>query len=241
MCNIITEAFQGFMLVNPAYVLLLSLDKKAALASWVILLPVARAGPAGQHPLPDLAGSQPHLHRVVPQQGLQFQHHQLHQLRPILRPWPDGVRRHGAADGRHLQHLYPQDRHREPLLRRVLRRQIRHLPRPQAVGDGHAGQSGPQRTEHPQILLWQQHRDHPHQQHPVHPPELPREPSAAGQHRSGGVHPAAAAQPHHQRLSLPRPADGGRHLRPQDDRDGQKVPEAVQPHRRRRGGPQHLV
>ena len=24
------------------------------------------------------------------------------------------------------------------------------LPRPQAVGDGHAGQSGPQRTEHPQ-------------------------------------------------------------------------------------------
>ena len=117
MCNIITEAFQAFMLVNTAYVLLLSLDKKAALTSWVILLPVARAGPAGQHPLPDLAGSQPHLHRVVPQQGLQFQHHQLHQLRPILRPWPDGVRRHGAADRRHLQHLYPQDRHREPLLR----------------------------------------------------------------------------------------------------------------------------
>ena len=80
-------------------------------------IPVARAGPAGQHPLPDLAGSQPHLHRVVPQQGLHFQHHQLHQLRPILRPWPDGVRCHGAADGRHLQHLYPQDRHREPLLR----------------------------------------------------------------------------------------------------------------------------
>ena len=229
------------MLVNTAYVLLLSLDKKAALASWVILLPVARAGPAGQHPLPDLAGSQPHLHRVVPQQGLQFQHHQLHQLRPILRPWPDGVRRHGAADGRHLQYLYPQDRHREPLLRRVLRRKIRHLPRPQAVGDSHSGQSGPQCTEHPQILLWQQHRDHPHQQHPVHPPELPRKPSAAGQHRSGGVHPAAAAQPHHQRLPLPRPADGGRHLRPQDDRDCQKVPEAVQPHRRRRGGPQHLV
>ena len=73
------------------------------------------------------------------------------------------------------------------------------------------------------------------------PHELPRKPSAAGQHRSGGVHPAAAAEPHHQGLSLPRPADGGRHLRPQDDRDGQKVPEAVQPHRRRRGGPQHLV
>ena len=60
------------MLVNPAYFLLLSLDKKAALVCWVILLPVARAGPAGQHPLPDLAGSQPHLHRVVPQQGYTF-------------------------------------------------------------------------------------------------------------------------------------------------------------------------
>ena len=45
---------------------------QAALASWVILLPVAGAGPAGQHPLPDLAGAEPHLHRVVPQQGYTF-------------------------------------------------------------------------------------------------------------------------------------------------------------------------
>ena len=41
-------------------------------SSLVILLPVAGAGPAGQHPLPDLAGTQPHLHRVVPQQGYTF-------------------------------------------------------------------------------------------------------------------------------------------------------------------------
>ena len=119
---------------------------------------------------------------------------------------------------------------------------IRHLPRPQAVGDGHAGQSGPQRTEHPQILLWQQHRDHPHQQHPVHPPELPRKPSAAGQHRSGGVHPAAAAQPHHQRLSLPRP------WLTVDGIFGRKMTETVKKFQSsstspadRRGGPQHLV
>ncbi len=35
---------------------------------------------------PDLAGAEPHLYRVVPQQGLHLQHHQLHQLRPVLRP-----------------------------------------------------------------------------------------------------------------------------------------------------------
>ena len=63
---------------------------------WVILLPVAGAGTAGQHPLPDLAGAQPHLHRVVPQQGLHLQHHQLHQLRPVLRPRAHRVRCDGA-------------------------------------------------------------------------------------------------------------------------------------------------
>ncbi len=38
----------------------------------VILFPVAGAGPAGQHPLPDLAGTQPHLHRAVPSKGYTF-------------------------------------------------------------------------------------------------------------------------------------------------------------------------
>ena len=57
---------------------------------------LAGAGPAGQHPLPDLAGTQPHLHRVVPQQGLHLQHHQLHQLRPVLCAWPHRVRCDGA-------------------------------------------------------------------------------------------------------------------------------------------------
>ncbi len=73
------------------------------------------------------------------------------------------------------------------------------------------------------------------------PRSYPGSPLRQGSTGSGGVHLAAAAQPHHQGLSLPRPTDGGRHLRQPDDRDGQKVPEAVQPHRRRRGGPQHMV
>ena len=127
-------------------------------SGWVILLPVARSGTPGQHPLPDLAGAEPHLHRVVPQQGLQLQHHQFHQLRSILCPRADGIRRHGAADRRHLQHLSPQDRHCESLLLRILRRQVRHLSGAEAVGHGHAGQTGPHAASDPEILLRQQHR-----------------------------------------------------------------------------------
>ena len=63
---------------------------------------MAGAGTAGEHPLPDLAGAEPHLYRVVPQQGLYLQHHQLHQLRPVLRPRAHGVRGDGAHHGRHL-------------------------------------------------------------------------------------------------------------------------------------------
>ena len=37
---------------------------------WFMVFPVAGAGTAGKHPLPDLAGAEPYLHRVVPQQGL---------------------------------------------------------------------------------------------------------------------------------------------------------------------------
>ena len=202
---------------------------------------VARSGTPGQHPLPDLAGAEPHLHRVVPQQRLQLQHHQFHQLRSILCPRADGVRRHGAADRRHLQHLSPQDRHRESLLLRILRRQDRHLSGAEAVGHGHAGQTGPHAASDPEILLRQQHRDRPHQQHPVHPPELPRLAAAAGRLRHGGVHLAAPAQPHHQGLPLPRQADRGRQIRPPHDCHGQGVPEAVRPHRRRRGGAADVV
>jgi UDP-glucose 4-epimerase len=52
---------------------------------------MAGAGTAGEYPLPDLVGAEPHLYRVVPQQGLHLQHHQLHQLRPVLRPRTHGV------------------------------------------------------------------------------------------------------------------------------------------------------
>ena len=45
---------------------------QAALASWVILLPVAGAGPAGQHPLPDLAGAEPHYTEWYPSKGYTF-------------------------------------------------------------------------------------------------------------------------------------------------------------------------
>ena len=38
-----------------------------------------------------ISGAQPHLYRVVSQQGVQLQHHQLHQLRPVLCPWPHRV------------------------------------------------------------------------------------------------------------------------------------------------------
>ncbi len=106
-----------------------------------------------------------------------------------------------------------------------------HLPGAQAVGYGHTGKSGPQCPEHPQILLRQRYRDRPHQQHPVHPQKLSGSPLRQGRPGHGGVHPAAAAQPHHQRLSLPRPADRGRDLWQQDDRDREEIPEAVQPDR----------
>ena len=43
-------------------------------------------------------------------------------------------------DGRHLQYLSPEDRNGQPLLLRILRRQVRHLSGPEAVGHGHAGQ-----------------------------------------------------------------------------------------------------
>ena len=60
---------------------------------------LAGAGTAGEYPLPDLAGAEPHLYRVVPQQGLHLQHYQLHQLRPVLRPRAHGVRGDGAHHG----------------------------------------------------------------------------------------------------------------------------------------------
>ena len=96
---------------------------------------------------------------------------------------------------------------------------------------GHAGKSGLQCPEHPQILLRQRYRDRPHQQHPVHPQKLSGLSSPAGRPGHGGVHPAAAAEPHHQGLPLPRPADRGRSLWQQDDRDREEIPEAVQPDR----------
>ena len=49
----------------------------------------------------------------------------------------------------------------------------------------------------------------------------------AGRPGHGGVHPAAAAEPHHQGLPLPWPADRGRDLWQQDDRDREEIPEAV--------------
>ena len=214
---------------------------QTALASWVILLPVAGAGPAGQHPLPDLAGAEPHLHRMVPQQGLHFQHHQLHQLRPVLRPRPHRVRGDGAHHRRHFQHLSAQARHREPLLLRILRRQVGHLPGAQAVGHRHAGQQRAQRFTDPALLLRQRYRDRAYQQHPVHPPELPWFAPPAGRQRHGGVHPAAAAEPHHQGLPLPWQTDCGRGIRQPDGRHGTGVPEAVQSDRRRHGGPPDLV
>ena len=178
-----------------------------------MVFPVAGAGTAGKHSLPDLAGAEPYLHRVVPQQGLYLQHHQLHQLRPVLRPWAHCVRGDGAHHGRYLQHLPAQKRHGEPLLFRVLRWQVGHLPGAQAVGYGDAGQQRAQRFADLALLLRQQHRDRAHQKHPLHPAELPRHTTAAGQPRRGGVHPAKAAEPHYQGLSLPWKADGRRRIR----------------------------
>ena len=54
------------------------------------------------------------------------------------------------------------------------------------------------------------------------PRSYPGSPLRQGRPRHGGVHPAAAAEPHHQGLPLPRPADRGRDLRQQDDRDGRR-------------------
>ena len=196
---------------------------------------------AGEHPLPDLAGAEPHLHRVVPQPGLQLQHHQLHQLRPVLRPWADRVRCHGPADGRHLQYLSPEDRNGQSLLLRILRRQICHLSGPEAVGHGHAGKTGQNTASDPEILLRQQHRDRPDPQHPGHPAELPRLAAAAGRFRHGGVHAAAATEPHREGLPLLRQADRGRRLRPPHGVHSQDVPAAVQPDRRRRGRAADLV
>ena len=202
---------------------------------------MAGAGTAGEHPLPDLAGAEPHLHRVVSQQGLHLQHYQLHQLRPVLRPRAHGVRGDGAHYGRYLQHLSAQKRYGEPLLFRVLRRQVGHLSRAQAVGHGDAGQQRAQRFADPALLLRQQHRDRAHQEYPLHPAKLPRHTAATGQPRRGGVHPAKAAEPHRQGLSFPWQTDGRRRIRQPDGRHGAGVPKAVQPDRRRCGGAADMV
>ena len=202
---------------------------------------MAGAGTAGEHPLPDLAGAEPHLYRMVPQQGLHLQHHQLHQLRPVLRPWAHGVRGDGTHHGRYLQHLPAQKRHGEPLLFRILRRQVGHLSRAQAVGYGDTCQQRAQRAANFTLLLRQQHRDRAHQKHPLHSAKLSRHAAATGQPRRGGVHPATAAEPHRQGLSLPWQTDGGRCIRQPDGRHGAGIPETVQPDRRRRGGAADMV
>ena len=108
-------------------------------------------------------------------------------------------------------------------------------------GHGHAGKTGQNTASDPEILLRQQHRDRPDPQHPGHPAELPRLAAAAGRFRHGGVHAAAAAEPHREGLPLLRQADRGRRLRPPHGVHSQDVPAAVQPDRRRRGGAADLV
>jgi len=71
--------------------------------------------------------------------------------------------------------------------------------------------------------------------------KLPRHAAAAGQPRRGGIHPAKAAEPHRQGLSLPWQTDGRRRIRQPDGRNGAGVPEAVQPDRRRRSGAADMV
>ena len=110
--------------------------------------------------------------------------------------------------------------HGEPLLFRVLRRQVGHLPRAQAVGHGNAGQQRAQRLADLALLLRQQHRDRAHQKYPLYPAKLPRHAAAAGQPRRGGIHPAKAAEPHYQGLSLPWQTDGRRRIRQPDGRHG---------------------
>ena len=60
--------------------------------------------------------------------------------------------------------LSAQARHREPLLLRILRRQVGHLPGAQAVGHGDAGQQRAQRFTDPALLLRQRYRDRAYQQ-----------------------------------------------------------------------------
>ena len=93
-----------------------------------------------------------------------------------------------------------------------------------------------------QILLRQQHRDRPHR---TTSSPSPRATPAAPLRQGSTGSAVFTLQRQLNRITKDYPflgtADGGRHLRQPDDRDGQKVPEAVRPHHRRRGGPQHMV
>ena len=202
---------------------------------------LAGAGAAGQHPGADQPGAQPHLYRVVPQPGVQLQHHRVARLRPGLCGGPHRLRGDGAADRRAVLDLCAAFRRRRALFYRVLRRQAGDLRRHETVGHRGPRQRGDVRPADPALLLRRPGAAGHHVQPGRHPRKLSRQPAAAGQHRHRGVDLAKAAVPHRQGLPGLWQAGADRHLRRRHRGQRAGLPEILFADGGRHRGPRHLV